>query len=414
MDEVQKETTALPAKGPEAETPGKGKTAFWRRPVVIVIGTVVLGTALFFGLGYLVESLTHESTDDAFLEGGVVAVAPKVAGQVKKVYVKSNQRVEAGQLLLEIDPRDLQVALDQKKAAVTSAEANVGLLKATLDLFRSEIAAAEATAKQTAAEAGASAATAERARADLKRAEELIQNHTISPQEFDLAKATAAAAEANLKAAQEKAASDQSKVAQSQAQLGAGVKAYERAEAQTRQAEWDAKAAELNLSYARVTAPEEGYVTKKAVENGDYVQVGQKLLALVPISGLYVTANFKETQLQNIRPGQAAKIEIDSVEGGPFAGHVDSIMAGSGARFSLLPPENAVGNYVKVVQRVPVKIVFDGPVEARHVLGPGMSVVPKVRVKGWSVPEGIVGLGAGVLALAAGGAWWRAARRRDA
>ena len=427
MDEAQKEQKGplSPALSPAETAGGAGgegrgadaarstKTPFWRRAGVIVSGTVALGGLLFVGLGYLAESLTHETTDDAFLDGNVIAVAPKVSGQVKQVRVTDNQSVRAGELLLEIDPRDLQVALDQKQAAVTAAQANVGLLKATLDLFRSEIATAEATAKQTAAEAGASAATAERARADFKRAEELIQNHTISPQEFDLAKATATAAEASLKAAQEKAASDQSKVAQSQAQFGAGVKAYERAEAQARQADWDEKAAELNLSYARVTAPEAGYVTKKAVENGDYVQVGQKLLALVPTSGLYVTANFKETQLQRIRPGQPASISIDSVESGPLAGHVESIMAGSGARFSLLPPENAVGNYVKVVQRVAVKIVFDGPVEARHVLGPGMSVVPSVRVKGKEMPETVVIGVAVVVALVAGGVWWRAGRKRE-
>ena len=146
------------------------------------------------------------------------------------------------------------------------------------------------------------------------------------------------------------------------------------------------QAAELNLSYARVTAPADGYVTKKAVESGDYVQVGQRLMALVP-SDLYVTANFKETQVEHIRPGQPVRITVDSAGSRVFAGHVESIMAGSGARFSLLPPENAVGNYVKVVQRIPVKILFDEPVEAEHVLGPGMSVVPSVKVQGYEVSE---------------------------
>ena len=337
-----------------------------------------------------------------------VSIAPKVPGQVKKVHVKNNQAVKAGDLLVEIDPRDLAVQLDQKRAAVESARANVVLLKAVVELSRTQVASAEATAKQSAAEADAAQATAEKAKADLKRAEELIQNHTISPQEFDSAKAAATATEASLKAAQEKAASKRAEVVQAQAQVEAAQKAFERGEAQARQAEPDVQAAELNLSYARVTAPADGYVTKKAVESGDYIQVGQKLMALVP-SDLYVTANFKETQVEHIRPGQPVRITVDSAEGRAFTGHVDSIMAGSGARFSLLPPENAVGNYVKVVQRIPVKILFDEPVEAAHVLGPGMSVVPSVHVTGYEIPEAVVIIVAAVGALVVGVLWWRAA-----
>ncbi len=398
------------AQAPEKSAPGR-KSSFWRRPAVILIGTMVLGVLLFFGLRYLAESLTHESTDDAFLEADVVAIAPKVAGRVSQVPVGDNQRVKAGELLVAIEPQDLQVALDQKKAAVSAAHANTELLKASVDYLRTQIATAEATAKQSAAEAAASQATAERAKADLQRAQDLIRNNTISPQEFDTAKATATAAEANLKAAQEKAASDQTKIEQAQAQMAAGVKGYERAEAQTRQSEWDTKAAELNLSYTRVTAPEDGYVTKKAVQVGDYVQVGQRLMALVP-EWVYVTANFKETQLQHIRPGQPVRIEIDSVEGGPFPGKVQSIMAGSGARFSLLPPENAVGNYVKVVQRVPVKIVFDGPVQAGHALGPGMSVVPSVHVTSYGISEALILAVAVIVAVLIGAVWWLLAHRR--
>jgi membrane fusion protein (multidrug efflux system) len=278
-------------------------------------------------------------------------------------------------------------------------------------LSRTQVASAEATAKQSAAEADASQATAEKARADLKRAEELIQNHTISAQEFDSAKAAATATGASLNAAREKAASNRAKVVEAQAQVEAAQKAFERGEAQARQAEWDVKAAELNLSYARVTAPADGYVTKSAVEDGDYIQVGQKLMALVPHE-FYVTANFKESQVEHIRPGQPVRITVDSVEGRVFAGHVESIMAGSGARFSLLPPENAVGNYVKVVQRIPVKILFDEPVNAGHVLGPGMSVVPSVHVKGYVISETVVLIVAAVGALVIGALWWKAAGRK--
>jgi membrane fusion protein (multidrug efflux system) len=415
MEQAQKEPGEAPAFSPSVGArqgaAAEGKRSFWRRRPVVVVGTLVLFGLLFLGLRYLAETLTHESTDDAFLDADVISVAPKVPGQVKKVHVKGNQAVKAGDLLLEVDPRDLAVELDQKRAALESARANVALFKAAVALSRTQVASAEATAKQSAAEVDAAQAIAEKARADLKRAEELIQNHTISAQEFDSGKAAAAATSASLNAAREKAASKRAEVVQAQAQVEAAQKALQRGEAQARQAEPDVQAAELNLSYARVTAPADGYVTKKAVEGGDYVQVGQKLMALVP-SALYVTANYKETEVEHIRPGQPVRITVDSAGGRVFAGHVDSIMAGSGARFSLLPPENAVGNYVKVVQRIPVKILFDEPVEAGHVLGPGMSVVPSVHVKGYVISETVVLVVAAVVALVIGVVWWKAAARK--
>ncbi len=395
---------------PQAAPGTEGKRSAWLRWPVIALGTAALFVGLFYGLRYLSESLTHEFTDDAFLDADIISIAPKVPGQVKKVYVTHNQAVRGGDLLVEIDPRDLAVLQAQKQAALKAAQANLELVKANFELRRTQIGTAEATMKQSAAEVAAAEATAEKAEADLKRAEELIRNQTISPQEFDTAKAAATAAEANLKAARERTTSDQSKVTEAKAQLETTRKAVEWGQAQVHQAESDAQAAELNLSYTRVTAPADGYVTKKAVESGDYIQVAQRLMAIVP-RDIYVTANFKETQVEHIRPGQPVRIKVDSVGGQVYSGHVDSIMAGSGARFSLLPPENAVGNYVKVVQRIPVKILFDGPVEAGHVLGPGMSVVPSVKVKGYDIPEVIVVVTAVVGALVVGCLWWRAAGR---
>jgi membrane fusion protein, multidrug efflux system len=407
MDQAQKQEPAATQENAGAH----GKRSFWQRRPVIVIGTVVLFGALFLGLRYLAASLTHEWTDDAFLDADIVSIAPKVGGQVKQVHVRNNQVVKAGDLLIEIDPRDLAVLLEQKRAALKAAQASLELLKANFELRHTQIGTAEATTKQSTAEGAATEATAEKARADLKRAEELIQNHTISPQEFDAAKMAAAATEANVKAARERTGSDQSKVTEAKAQLESTRKSLEWGEAQTHQAESDVQAAEQNLSYTRITAPADGYVTKKAVESGDYVQVGQKLMALVP-RDLYVTANFKETQVEHIRTGQRVRITVDSAGSREFAGHVESIMAGSGARFSLLPPENAVGNYVKVVQRIPVKILFDETVEAGHVLGPGMSVVPSVKVDGYEVSETVVIIAAAFGTLVIGVMWWRSATRK--
>jgi membrane fusion protein, multidrug efflux system len=386
--------------------------SFWARTPVIVVGTLLLALIFFWGVGYLVETFTHESTDDAFLDGIIISVAPKVSGQVKTVSVHNNQAVRKDDLLVELDPRDLAIARDQKAAAHQSSQSNEGLVKASLDLLRAEIASAEATARQSRSQVSAVQAGTEKAKADFKRAEDLLAKKTISPQEFDAAKAAGAAAEANSQAAIEKAASDESKVAQAHAQLAAGVKAYERAEAQTHQADLDTRAADLNLSYARITAPEDGLVTRKSVEEGDYIQVGQKLMALVT-PRLWVTANFKETQLRQIRTNQPASITIDSVDSGTFSGHVESIQAGSGARFSLLPPENAVGNYIKVVQRVPVRIYFEASPQVAHVIGPGMSVTVAVRVKAFEMSALLRVVISVVLAIAIGFLWSSLARRRS-
>ncbi len=366
----------------------------------------MLAGLFFFGLTEFAESLTHESTDDAFLSANVVSLAPQVAGKVKQVYVRDNQAVRAGDPLVELDPRDFEIQVAQKKAAQKSAEANVQLLEASIQMLTTQVATAEATAKQSEAEAASDKAQADLADANLKRAENLIEKKITSAQEFDAAKAAAAAADATLRAGQEKAASDRAKVAQTKAQLEAGRKAWERAQAQARESAVDVQQAELNLSYTSIPAPQDGRVTRKAVEAGDYVQVGQRLMAIVP-NELWVTANFKETQITNIRTNQTVEISVDSVAGRTFAGHVDSIQSGSGAAFSLLPPENAVGNYVKVVQRVPVKIVFDRPIEVAHVLGPGMSAVPSVHVTDYEVPEIAVILVAMLLAVGVGIFWWR-------
>ena len=401
-----------PSNGKKEEATSGRRRSFWQRRTVIILGTAVLFGLLFYGLRYLAEGLTHETTDDAFLDGHIVSLAPKVAGRIKQVCVKDNQAVKAGDLLVEIDPRDLAVLVEQKHAALKAAQANLELLKANYELRRTQIDTAQATTKQSVAEVSAAEATAVKTQADLRRAEELIQNHTISPQEFDSAKAAAEAAQANLKAGRERTVSDESKVTEAKAQLESTRKSLEWGEAQMHQAEADTQAAELNLSYARVVAPADGFVTKKAVEGGDYVQVGQRLLALVP-HDIYVTANYKETQVDHIRPGQPVKITIDSAGDRVFAGHVDSLMAGSGARFSLLPPENAVGNYVKVVQRVPVKIAFDDPVQAAEGLGPGMSAFPSVQTGPRPLSDWVIALLSAGLAAGAGGVVWTLLVRRS-
>ncbi len=302
------ETDAQPArpKSLDAETgsvqSNEKVSAFWR-PSVLAMAAAVLVAAAIGGMYYHSYATSYESTDDAFIAGHVVAISPKVASYVARVHIDDNQRVQAGDLLVELDPRDFEAKLAQARANLAAAEAE-----------------------------------AIRAHADARRYDQLFRDKGVSQQDRDNA-----------------VAKDRTAVAQT-AQFEAAV-----------------RQAELNLSYTKIVAPEAGRITRKSVEPGDYVQVGQALFSIV--------ANFKETQLDHMGPGQPVEIKVDAYPEKTFKGHVDSIQAGSGAAFSLLPPENATGNYVKVVQRVPVKILIDEPPDPTHVLGPGMSVVPTVKVK---------------------------------
>jgi membrane fusion protein (multidrug efflux system) len=387
-----------------------GQPSIWKRPPVVIAGTVILALILVWGFGMVAKSFSHESTDDAFLTANIVSISPKISGEVKQVFVDDNQLVKVGDPLVEIDPRDYETALAQKKAAQAAADANTNVIASSFQVLDAQIKTAEATAQQSAAQAAADQATAEKAASDLKRAQDLFERKIIAPQEYDTAKAAADSATNTWKASEAKAASDRSKIDEAKAEFQAGLSAFERAIAQAGQAEVDVSQAALNRSYTHIAAPADGRITRKAVEPGDYIQVSQRLLAIVP-TNIWVVANFKETQLTKIRTNQPVEITVDSVRGRTFAGHVDSIQAGSGAAFSLLPPENAVGNYVKVVQRVPVKIVFDNPVEAGHVLGPGMSVVPSVQV-GAELPRFVVILAAILVALGTGFFWWRTTGKR--
>ena len=410
MDQQQMQDEMSRTQAGRAGAMPPSRPSFWKRRPVVILGTCGLALIFFLGLDYLNVSFTHESTDDAFLSADAAAISPRISGQVAGVHVTDNQIVKAGEALVDIDPRDYEAQVAQKQAALAASESNVGLLLASIDLFRAQVATAESTAKQFEAEAAAEQATAEKAATDLIRAEDLRRKNIISAQEYDAAKATATSAQATLRSDQEKATSNRLKVNEAQAQLQAGEKAWERSQAQEKQSQADLQLAQLNLSYTHIVAPVDGRVTHKAVADGDYVQAGQHLLALVP-NQIWVIANFKETQVKSIHPGQPVLVGIDSVKGGPFPARVDSIQAGSGAAFSLLPPENAVGNFVKVVQRVPVKIVFDQPPQTSHVLGPGMSVEPFVKVASFEFPEAAITLAAAILAIIAGWLWWRAASR---
>jgi membrane fusion protein (multidrug efflux system) len=297
-----------------------------------------------------------------------VRVSPQVAGRIARVLVDDNEAVKAGQPLVEIDPADFKAKLDQAAADRQSAAGR-------LAQARAQLAVAKANLDEAAAMVGVGEADAENAAINLARDQKLAQMRSmaLSQQQFDNDTATARRSVASLRAAKQKAAA-------AEAQLELAKTQVETAEAGAKAAAAQLEQARLNFSYTEIRASAAGHVAHKSVAVGDYVQVGQNLMALVP-NDVWVMANFKESELAQIRIGDAVEIDIDAYPGRTLHGRVDSFQAGSGAAFALLPPENATGNYVKVVQRVPVKIVFDQPPGPEWVLGPGMSVVPHVRIR---------------------------------
>ncbi len=325
---------------------GKKKRAFLIVAVVVLVG-------LIGGRFYSRYNRTHVSTDDAFVDGNIHTVAAKIYGTVKSVAVNDNQQVKQGDLLVEIDPADYNVRLREassavgaEKAKLAESETKIAAAKANLDLQRANLKLAEL---------------------EKTRSENLYKQEAIPRDRYDRAQTGYEVAVAQVKAAEE-----QLRTAESQKLTQVST---------IRQKEAAAALADLSYQYTKIYAPADGYVTKKSVQVGNQIQPGQPLMAVVGLDDIWVVANYKETELTNIRPGQKVKIEVDSFPGKVIYGRVDSIMAGTGASFSLFPAENATGNYVKVVQRIPVKIVLDKGEDKDHRLRIGMSVVPTVIAK---------------------------------
>ena len=407
MNEIAPASPPSPGKSGEA-----GSIARSQPPRFLWPGAVGLAVLLFFGLNYLVETFTHESTDDAFIAGHIVNISPRVAGQVIRVYVRDNDLVRSNDLLVELDPADLATIVAQKEAAAMSQGANFKTVVAAYQLMQAKVVTAGAAARVARADADAAEATARKARLDFDRAADLFRQKTVSQAEYDTARAVNDSAQADWQSAVENAAEQNSKVDEAEKQLTAVLAQKDMALAQFNESMTNVAAAKLNLSYTRIFAPGDGRVTSKSVEPGDYLEAGRQIMFLVPTE-VWVVANFKESQLEDMRPGQPVTVEIDALGGRKFRAHVDSIQAGSGAAFSLLPPENATGNFVKVVQRVPVKIIFDEPLPAEPTIGPGLSVVPSVRISAFSVPRFVTGIVAVVLAFAVALLLWLVLSRRS-
>jgi membrane fusion protein (multidrug efflux system) len=428
--ELEKAMSQEPSASPQREPQGQGTTSRWADPkfrraflgALVVLAVVTVTLILYYH--------NRVSTDDAEVDGHIVPIAAKIYGDITEVLVNDNQAVKAGQVLVRIDPRDYQARVDQAKAALALAEsqakaAEVGV-PLTRETTRSYTSSADAqlasaladydraksayekdsTAELAFARANVDARQADndRAQADLARMKPLVQKAEISQQQFDAYQAGARVAESTLAAAKDQLASAEREAEISKAAMFAAKAKVDQARAGVEQARANHKqvpikqadaaaaaaavaqakasleAAELQLSYTTVVAPVDSVVTKKSVEVGQIVQPGQSLLVLIPLQDIWVTANFKETQLAKVRPGQEAEIHVD-MYGETFPGHVDSIAGATGARLSLLPPENATGNFVKVVERIPVKILVDPIPPDKAVLRPGMNVDATIITK---------------------------------
>jgi membrane fusion protein, multidrug efflux system len=406
--------------GGRAPLPASERDLRWRRlasrdprlRVAVIIAAIVLLVAGFFLWRYFTS---YESTDDAQIDGHLNSISARVSGHVSKLLVNDNQYVEAGAPLLEIDPRDYQVAVDRAKAAYADAVALAEAARVNVPITSvntgSQVAVAEAdvenaragiaVARQQLDAARAQLVQAEandvKAQNDLGRYKQLVDKQEISHQQYDQAVASSrtstaavAAARAGAAAAEQQVRQAQSKLTQAEANMRAAGTAPEqvasiRSRAQSAQAQVllrkaELEQAQLNLQYTRVVAPVNGIMSNRTVEVGQNVSIGQELMRIVNLDDIWVTANFKETQLRHMRPGQEVTISVDAY-GKKYKGHVQSVAGASGSLFSLLPPENATGNYVKVVQRVPVKITFDAGETREHLLRPGMSVEPKVWIR---------------------------------
>jgi membrane fusion protein (multidrug efflux system) len=400
-------------RSPVREEPAKPRAKQRRRSLWVTLFFMVLIPLIAVGCAYYyARSRSAQRTDDAFIDGHVINVAPQVAGRVDRVLVTDNQLVKKGDLVVVLDNRNFVATSNQKVAALDNVRAQEGAVKASIDQALAHVNSLQATVESDQAAADASRAQAEKSAKDFQRTQELFQNRVVSAQALDAQRATNDANQAQFQANLKKVASDRAQVAEAQATVNTYMALLKSAGANIEEAAANLQSAKLNQSYTEIRAPEEGRVTEKAVEPGDYVQTGQTLFALVP-ANVWVTANYKEDQIGLMRPGQPAQIEIDALHGQTFPGHVDSIQSGTGARFSLLPPENATGNYVKVVQRVPVKIVFDRLPQVGLPLGPGESVVPTVEVQAFHYsPFALLAMAGATAALMLAVFWFRSRPKR--
>ena len=331
----------------------------------VIIPSIAAVFMLFFGIYAAIMSTHYQSTDDAFVEGRIISIAPRVSGPVTNLLIDDNQPVKKGELLLEIDPNDYRVALDQAKAKLAEAEAK-------LKITDHDITKNESNVSQAVDDTSSAKSKLDFAQKDYKRYNDMYKTGVVSKQDYDRSSKELEVSTSNFQSSNNRANAMKS-------ELKSTIAKSESVQAEIKRLQAEVEQAELNLSYTKIYAPSDGLISSRTVEQGNYVQIGQPLFAVVP-QQMWIVANFKENQLTNMHKGQKVTVSIDTYPGKKFKAHVDSIQRATGAKSSLFPPENAVGSYVKIVQRIPVKIVFDEDYSNYNIV-PGMSVIPKVKIK---------------------------------
>jgi membrane fusion protein (multidrug efflux system) len=345
---------------------GMGEKLKNSRKIKIAILVIIAIAVLIFMAREIYYYIVYERTDDAYVEGTIVPISPQVSGKVIKVYVDYNQRVKKGDPLLEIEPDDYIAELNAKKSTVNTYQNQKQEISSSLN---------EAMAKLNVAEANLQSARAQRilAEREYERIKGLYQEDLVSKSKFD-------SAEAALKVSQAQEKAAESQIKEIKSAINTLTVKLKTQQYQIDKAQQELKLAEINLKRTLIVAPADGRVAKKSVEVGQYVRPGQLLMAVVDEKDIWIGANFKETQIEKMRVGQPVTVKVDAYPGKTFKGHVASFQPGTGAVFSLFPPENATGNFVKVVQRIPVRIIIDSSFDPDYPLWPGMSVVPYVDV----------------------------------
>jgi membrane fusion protein, multidrug efflux system len=372
MSESQ-EPSATPPLAQNRPTMGAHKSRVFILFAIILLGAVSI-------LLYLRYQATHLSTDDAYVDGRIHVVAPRVSGPVVNLCVQDNQLVKTGDLLLEIDPNDYMARLASAQADVETETAKLELARKQVETAKMQKAQAAAGLESARALVAQNQASLDQTVLDLNRAEELFKGGSFTREQEERAATSHAVAAAALSASRGQVTQLEATVAAQEALIQQAEAAVPAQEAVLHQKQAALLTAKLNVSYARITAPADGQITRRSVEVGNQVQPGQALMSIVPLdtADIWITANYKETQLNHMQPGQKVRIRVDAYPGLRLEGRVETLMAGTGSAFSLFPAENATGNFVKVVQRVPVRIMIESGADPNHPLRIGMSVVPTV------------------------------------
>ncbi len=346
---------------------------------IIIFSLIVIISAIFLYL-YLDYRARHITTDNAYVDGRIHTVASKINGTVKTVYVMDNQHVKKGDLLIELDPADYEVRVKEARSGLDAERYKLTEIKEKIEISKKQLSELLAAIEASKANVELYEAQLRQAERELHRAEKLYREEVIPRERYEKTETAYKVAVAQLRSAKEQLKRTE-KSLESQKAVVRQVEAANLTQLSAiKQKESLLKEAELSYSYTKIHAPADGFVTKKSVEPGNQIRAGQPLMAVVPLNDIWIVANYKETQLEKVRPGQRVKIKVDAYPGKVFRGKVDSIMSGTGAVFSLFPPENATGNWVKVVQRIPVKIVLEKVEDKEHVLRVGMSAVTTILV----------------------------------